>query len=91
MQWSTATLKVFDRLGVLTFESDRILECQSGWAWHEIGRGASVSRGRALLLATLYVVGMGLMFAFVIGQALFLSKYIEEPKEGDTGKDAGAP
>ncbi|MBK9031918.1 MAG: thioredoxin family protein [Myxococcales bacterium] len=27
------------------------------------GRGASVSRGRALLLATLYVVGMGLMFA----------------------------
>ena len=43
MQWSTATLKVFDRLGVLTFESDRILECQSGWAWHEIGRGASVS------------------------------------------------
>ena len=27
------------------------------------GRGASVSRGRALVLATLYVVGMGLMFA----------------------------
>ncbi|MBK8064090.1 MAG: septation protein A [Betaproteobacteria bacterium] len=35
--------------------------------------------------------GMGLMFAFVIGQALFLSKYIEEPKEGAAGKDAGAP
>ncbi len=27
------------------------------------GRGSSVSRGRALVLATLYVVGMGLMFA----------------------------
>lgn len=29
------------------------------------GRGESVSRGRALLLATLYVVGMGLMFAIL--------------------------
>ncbi|MEZ4402247.1 MAG: cytochrome c biogenesis protein CcdA [Kofleriaceae bacterium] len=27
------------------------------------GRGGSVSRGRALVLATLYVIGMGLMFA----------------------------
>ena len=27
------------------------------------GRGTSVSRGRAMLLATLYVIGMGLMFA----------------------------
>ena len=43
MRWLNATLKVFDRLGVLTYQSDRLLDVQSGWAWHEIGRGASVS------------------------------------------------
>jgi hypothetical protein len=43
MVWTNATLKIFNKLGALTYTTDRLVDVQSGWAWHEIGRGASVA------------------------------------------------
>ena len=43
MQWTNATLKLYNPLGALTYQTDRLVDVQSGWAWHEIGRGASAS------------------------------------------------
>ena len=43
MIWSGAVLRVYNKLGALTYQADKILDVQSGWAWHEIGRGASVT------------------------------------------------
>ena len=43
MIWTGAVLKVYNKLGALTYQADKILDAQSGWAWHEIGHGASVT------------------------------------------------
>ena len=43
MIWSGAVLKVYNKLGALTYQTDKLVDVQSGWAWHEIGRGASVT------------------------------------------------